>query len=72
METIKQAISISGGVAQLARTIGVSQQAVHLWKAGRTQILAKHAAAIQDATNGRVSAYAIGKEVGQAPMVDAA
>ena len=62
METIKQAIHIVGGVTQLARQIGVSQQAIHLWKAGKTQIMARHAAAVQDATNGAVTAYDIGKE----------
>ena len=62
METIKQAIHIVGGVTQLARQIGVSQQAIHLWKAGKTQIMARHAAAVEDATQGRVTAYNIGRE----------
>ena len=62
METIKQAINIVGGVTQLARQIGVSQQAIHLWKAGKTQIMARHAAAVQDSTQGRVTAYEIGRE----------
>jgi DNA-binding transcriptional regulator YdaS (Cro superfamily) len=62
MNTIKQAIHLVGGVTQLAKHVGVSQQAIHLWKAGKTQIMARHASAVQDATDGAVSAYDIGKE----------
>lgn len=62
METIKQAIKIAGGAAQLARAVGVSQQTIHLWKAGKTQVLARHAAAVQNATGGKVTAYEIGLE----------
>jgi DNA-binding transcriptional regulator YdaS (Cro superfamily) len=63
METIKEAIRLAGGATHLARSIGVSQQAVHLWKSGKTQLLARHAAAVEDATSGKVTAYAIGKEL---------
>lgn len=62
METIKRAIEIVGGAKALADKVGVSQQAVHLWKSGNTQVMARHAAAIEAATDGRVTARAIGEE----------
>ena len=62
MNTIKRAIEICGGAKALADQVGVSQQAVHLWKAGSTQLLARHAAAIERATNGQVTAREIGME----------
>ncbi|MCU0806412.1 MAG: helix-turn-helix domain-containing protein [Candidatus Contendobacter sp.] len=62
METIKRAIEILGGAKALADQVGVSQQAVHLWKSGNTQLLARHAAAIERATGGRVTAREIGVE----------
>ena len=62
METIRKAVSTLGGVTALARAVNVSPQAIHLWLNGQTQLQARHAAAIQDATGGAVSAYAIGSE----------
>lgn len=62
MNTIKRAIEICGGAKALADKVGVSQQAVHLWKTGSTQLLARHAAAIEQATDGQVTATAIGHE----------
>jgi DNA-binding transcriptional regulator YdaS (Cro superfamily) len=62
METIKKAVSILGGVTALARSVGVSPQAIHLWLNGQTQLQARYAAAIEDATAGAVTAYAIGRE----------
>ncbi len=62
METIKKAVSILGGVTALARSVGVSPQAIHLWLNGQTQLQARYAAGIQDATGGVVSAYDIGRE----------
>lgn len=65
METIKRAIKIMGGAKALADQVGVSQQAVHLWKSGSTQLLARHAAAIERATGGQVTAREIGAECGE-------
>lgn len=62
METIKRAIEITGGAKALAEKVGVSQQAIHLWKSGTTQIMARHAAAIERATSGQVTAREIGDE----------
>jgi DNA-binding transcriptional regulator YdaS (Cro superfamily) len=62
METIRKAVSTLGGVAALARSVGVSPQAIHLWLNGQTQLQARYAASIQDATGGAVSAYDIGRE----------
>ena len=62
METIKQAAAIVGGVTQLARSLGVSQQSVHAWKSGKSRVSARHAAAIETATGGRITAFAIGME----------
>ena len=62
METIKRAIQIVGGAKALAEQVGVSQQAIHLWKSGSTQLLARHAAAIERATGGQVTAQEIGVE----------
>jgi DNA-binding transcriptional regulator YdaS (Cro superfamily) len=62
METIRKAVSTLGGVTALARSVGVSPQAIHLWLNGQTQLQARYAAAIQDATGGVVSAYDIGRE----------
>ena len=62
METIKKAVHEVGGVTALARSVGVSTQAIHLWLNGQTQLQARFAAAIQDATGGEVSAYDIGRE----------
>lgn len=62
MNTIKRAIEICGGAKALADQVGVSQQAVHLWKAGSTQLLARHAVAIERATHGQVTAHEIGTE----------
>lgn len=62
METIKRAIKIVGGAKALADKVGVSQQAVHLWKTGSTQLLARHAAAIEQVTDGQVTAREIGTE----------
>lgn len=62
METIKRAIHIVGSARALANLIGVSQQAVHLWKHGETQLLARHAVAIEKVTEGQVTAREIGLE----------
>ena len=62
METIRKAVSTIGGVTALARAVGVSPQAIHLWLNGQTQLQARYAAGIQDATGGVVSAYDIGRE----------
>jgi DNA-binding transcriptional regulator YdaS (Cro superfamily) len=62
METIRKAVSSVGGVTVLARTIGVTPVSVHTWLRGGTQLQARHAAAIQDATGGAVTAYDIGRE----------
>ena len=62
METIRKAVSTLGGVTALARSVGVSPQAIHLWLNGQTQLQARYAAAIEDVTGGAVSAYAGGRE----------
>jgi len=62
METIKKAVYEVGGVTLLARTVGVTTVSVHTWLRGGTQLQARHAAAIQDATAGAVTAYDIGRE----------
>ena len=62
METIRKAVSTLGGVTALARSVGVSPQAIHLWLNGQTQLQARYAAAVEDATAGAVTAYAIGRE----------
>lgn len=62
METIKKAVYEVGGVTVLARAVGVTPVSVHTWLRGGTQLQARHAAAIQDATGGAVSAYDIGRE----------
>jgi len=62
METIKKAVQEVGGVTVLARAVGVSPVSVHTWLRGETQLMARHAAAVQDATSGAVTAYAIGRE----------
>jgi DNA-binding transcriptional regulator YdaS (Cro superfamily) len=62
METIRKAVRTIGGVTVLARVIGVTPVSVHTWLRGGTQLQARHAAAIQDATGGAVTAYDIGRE----------
>ena len=62
METIKKAVQEVGGVTVLARAVGVSPVSVHTWLRGETQLQARHAAAVEDATGGAVTAYAIGRE----------
>ena len=62
METIRKAVSTLGGVTALARAVNVSPQAIHLWLNGQTQLQARYAAAVEDATDGAVTAYAIGRE----------
>ena len=62
METIKKAVSEVGGVTVLARAVGVTPVSIHLWLRGQTQMQARHAAAVQDATAGAVTAYDIGRE----------
>ena len=62
METIKKAVHEVGGVTVLARAVGVTPVSVHTWLRRGTQLHARHAAAIQDATGGEVSAYDIGRE----------
>lgn len=62
METIRRAIQIVKGESALARLVGVSPQAVNLWKSGSTQLLARHAARIERATAGAVTAREIGDE----------
>ena len=62
METIRKAVTTVGGVTALARAVNVTPQAIHLWLNGQTQLQARHAAAIQDATGGEVSAYEVGRE----------
>jgi DNA-binding transcriptional regulator YdaS (Cro superfamily) len=62
MRTLKKAISIVGGVSALARGIGVSNQAVYGWMAGQYEMLARHAASIEDLTQGQVMAGDIGRE----------
>lgn len=62
MQTIDRAIKICGGVKALAARIGVSHQAVYLWRANSSQLLARHAAAIERATGGLVTALEIGAE----------
>ena len=62
METIKQAAVLVGGVTKLADLLGVSQQSVHAWKSGKSQVSARHAAAIEAVTGGQVTALAIGRE----------
>jgi DNA-binding transcriptional regulator YdaS (Cro superfamily) len=62
MDTIRKAVSSVGGVTALARAINVSPQAIHLWLNGQTQLMARHAAAVEDATGGAVTAYDIGRE----------
>jgi DNA-binding transcriptional regulator YdaS (Cro superfamily) len=62
MNTIRKAVSSVGGVTALAKAVKVSPQSIHLWLNGQTQLQARHAAAIEDATQGIVTAYAIGRE----------
>ncbi len=62
MDTIKKAVREVGGVTVLARAVGVTPVSVHTWLRGGTQLQARHAAAVEDATGGAVSAYDIGRE----------
>lgn len=62
MNTIRKAVTTVGGVTALARAVNVSPQAIHLWLNGQTQIQARYAALIEDATGGQVTAYTVGRE----------
>lgn len=72
MKTIRKAVQAVGGATVLARKVGVSPQAIHLWLQGRTQLQARYATAIQDATGGAVSAYDVGHECAEIEKVQAA
>jgi DNA-binding transcriptional regulator YdaS (Cro superfamily) len=63
MRTLRKAISIVGGVSALARAVGVSNQAVYGWLSGQYEMMARHAAVIEDLTQGQVMAGDIGREL---------
>lgn len=63
MRTLRKAISIAGGVSALARAVGVSNQAVYGWLSGQYEMMARHAAVIEDLTQGQVMAGDIGREL---------
>lgn len=52
---------------RLADAIGVSYQTIHSWTTGRHDMLARHAASIEEATNGQVTALEIGLEFKVSP-----
>lgn len=54
MESLNRAIDLVGGVGALAKRIGVGQSNVSNWKM-RASVPAEHCAAIEQATEGKVS-----------------
>jgi DNA-binding transcriptional regulator YdaS (Cro superfamily) len=62
MNTLRKAIDITGGVAPLAGALGVSKQAVYGWLSGQYDMVIRHAARIEEITQGQVTASDIGRE----------
>jgi len=54
MDQLIKALSVVGGPAKLAATLGVSVQAVCFWRDGARRIPAEHCPAIERATAGSV------------------
>lgn len=54
MNAIERAISIAGNASRLAKTLGVSVQAVCFWRNGQRSIPAERCPDIERATNGAV------------------
>lgn len=55
MNAIERAIKTAGSATRLARTLGVSVQAVCFWRDGRRGIPVEKCFAIERATNGAVT-----------------
>jgi DNA-binding transcriptional regulator YdaS (Cro superfamily) len=65
---LKQAIELVGGVAALARRVGVTSQAVSQW----TRAPAKRVLGIEGATGGKVTRYALRPDIfGEPPSAAA-
>ncbi|MCL6271078.1 helix-turn-helix domain-containing protein [Sansalvadorimonas sp. 2012CJ34-2] len=58
MDALEQACLLAGGPARLARVLKVSPQAINNWKR-RGRIPADQIIAIEEVTNGRVTAHEI-------------
>lgn len=71
MSAISDAIErIDGGQAGLARELGLTPQAVSQWVNGHRPVPPRHALAIERATGGAVSRYALRPDVfGPEPQV---
>jgi DNA-binding transcriptional regulator YdaS (Cro superfamily) len=66
--SIAQAVAIKGSNAALAAAIGVHESAISLWKTERRTVPAQYCIAIETATEGRVTRYALRPDVfGSAP-----
>ena len=55
MEALNRAIEAAEGVTQLARLVGVTQSAVSNWRSRGTDVPVEHCAAIERATEGKVT-----------------
>ncbi|TVR60867.1 MAG: transcriptional regulator [Candidatus Competibacteraceae bacterium] len=62
MKNLKSAIQIMGGISAFARSLGVTNQAVHSWINGGYDMKARHAAKVEEVTGGQVTASAICRE----------
>lgn len=69
MSALKKAIEEAGGVAGLARHLGVTTQAISQWD----QVPPRRVIAVEEATGGKVSRYELRPDIyGLAPEKDAA
>lgn len=69
---IQDAVAIAGSQSELARRIGISQGHLWSWLHRDKKVPAERCAAIERATNGAVSRYALRPDVfGPAPDPDA-
>ena len=62
-ESLKTAIDIVGGQAQLAVIIGVKQQHVWNWLNREKRVPARHCVAVEEATNGLVTRYQLRPDI---------
>lgn len=71
-DPVSAAIAAVGGVAELARAVGVSAPAAHQWRTGARAIPADRCPAIERATAGRVTCEELRPDVRWARLPDAA
>jgi len=70
MDAISEAVRAVGGQVALAKQLGVNPSLISQWVTGRLQVAARHCLAIEAATGGRVTRYALRPDVFGPPAND--